>query len=106
MDDSTICAIATPPGHGAISILRLSGKDAWKIAEKLVCFKSSEKNFAEQSANTVHYANIMDGPEVVDDVLVTLFRTPLSYTGEDLVEISCHGAVYIQQRILDALYGR
>ena len=103
MDDSTICAIATPPGHGAISMLRLSGKDAYAIVEKLIHFKSSKKILEKLPANSVHYASIMDGSELVDEVMVLLFRSPHSYTGEDLIEISCHGAIYIQQKIIELL---
>ena len=103
LDDSTICAIATPGGHGAISIVRLSGKESYKIAGKLVRFKSGDKSLDNQTANTIHYAYIMDGKEIVDDVLISLFKAPRSYTGEDLIEISCHGAIYIQQKIIEML---
>jgi len=103
MDDATICAIASPPGHGAISIVRLSGKDSYRIAGLLLELKSKKKDLAKLPGNTIHYADVKDGKEVVDDVLVSLFRSPHSYTGEDLIEISCHGAVYIQQKILELL---
>ena len=103
LDDSTICAIATPPGHGAISIIRLSGKESYKIAGELIRLKSWDKSLRDQAANTVHYASIMDGKEIIDDVLVSIFKAPRSYTGEDLIEISCHGAIYIQQKIIEML---
>ncbi len=102
-DDATICAIATPPGNGAISILRLSGRDAFQIAEGLVSFPSGEKDLDELPANSVHFARILSGEEIIDEVLISIFRAPHSYTGEDLIEISCHGAVYIQQKILELL---
>lgn len=103
LDDVTICAIATPPGHGAISVIRLSGNRAYKIAGKLIRFKSHEKDISKLAGNTIHYASIGTPDEMVDEVLVSLFRTPHSYTGEDLIEISCHGAVYIQQKIMELL---
>jgi tRNA modification GTPase len=102
-DDATICAIATPRGNGAIAILRLSGPDSYKIAEKIVKFPSGGKKMQELPANTIHYASIVSGEEVIDEVLISLFRAPHSYTGEDLIEISCHGASYIQQKILELL---
>jgi tRNA modification GTPase len=102
-DDATICAIATPPGSGAISILRLSGKKAYDIASRIVSFPSGRKKLSDLPANSIHYARIVSGEEIIDEVLVSLFRAPHSYTGEDLVEISCHGAIYIQQKILELL---
>ncbi len=103
IDDATICAIATPHGNGAISILRISGRDAYEIASRLIRFPSGSKKLKELPPNTIHYATVCSGKEVVDEVLVSLFRAPHSYTGEDLVEISCHGATYIQQKILELL---
>lgn len=103
IDDATICAIATPPGNGAISILRLSGRDSYEIAAKLVRFPSGKKKVNKLPANSIHYASIVSGEEIIDEVLVSLFRAPHSYTGEDLIEISCHGALYIQQKILELL---
>jgi tRNA modification GTPase len=105
IDNATICAIATPPGNGAISILRLSGKDSFKIAAQLVNFPSGGKKLEQLPANSIHYANIIAGEVIIDEVLVSLFREPHSYTGEDLIEISCHGAIYIQQKILELLVG-
>jgi len=103
IDDATICAIATPPGNGAISILRISGKDTYKIAASMVNFPSGEKRLEELPANSIHYVSIVSGEEIIDEVLISLFRAPHSYTGEDLIEISCHGALYIQQKILELL---
>jgi tRNA modification GTPase len=102
-EDSTICAIASPPGPGAISIIRLDGKESYEIAEKLIQFKSGKKLIIDLPANTIHYAGILDNDEIIDNVLVSLFRKPHSYTGNDLIEISCHGALYIQQKILELL---
>lgn len=94
----TICAIATAPG-GAIGIVRLSGKDAIAIVERIF-----SKTLRDKAANTVTFGQIKDqGGDVVDEVLVSLFRAPHSYTGEDAVEISCHGSRYILQRVVQIL---
>ncbi|MCK4852935.1 MAG: tRNA uridine-5-carboxymethylaminomethyl(34) synthesis GTPase MnmE [Bacteroidales bacterium] len=104
IDDSTICAIATPPGNGAIAIVRLSGTDTYKIAGKLISFQSGQKDIASLPPNTIHLASISSKEdELIDDVMVSLFRAPHSYTGEDLIELSCHGAHYIQQKILELM---
>lgn len=100
--DSTICAIATSPGNGAIAVIRLSGKHAVAITDKL--FKSpSGKKLGKQAPNTIHFGSIYFKDELIDEVLVSLFKAPHSYTGEDVVEISCHGSVYIQQKLLQCL---
>ena len=95
----TIAAIATPPGIGAIGVLRVSGEKAFIIINKL--FPS--KNLAEQFANTLHIGYIKDGDKILDEVVISIFKNPSSYTGEDVVEISCHGSPYIQQKVLDAI---
>ncbi len=98
----TIVALATPSGAGAIAIIRLSGKDALTIASKV--FKSiSEKNLVNQKTHTIHLGHIVDGEKTLDQVLVSIFKNPNSYTGEDVVEISCHGSVFIQQQIIQLL---
>lgn len=99
---STICAIATPRGRGAISVIRISGKDAFQITDKIFVSKSGKK-ITELEGNTVVYGNIVDAGRFVDDVLVSIFKNPKSYTGEDSVEISCHGSNFIQQEILSLL---
>jgi tRNA modification GTPase len=97
--DDTIVALATPSGSGAISILRLSGKDAITIADKN--FKSvSNKKLNNQKTHTIHLGHILDGAKTIDEVLVSVFKSPNSYTGENVVEISCHGSSYIQQEII------
>ena len=97
--DDTIAAIATPPGIGAIGVLRLSGDQSFNIIQKL--FPS--KNIKEQPANTLHVGYLKEGKTVLDEVVISLFKKPASYTGEDVVEISCHGSPYVQQQVLDAL---
>jgi len=96
----TIIALATPNGLGAISVIRISGKDAIITTEKL--FKSKKKKFlSKQKTHTVHLGHILKNEHELDEVLITLFKGPHSYTGEDTVEISCHGSTYIQQEIID-----
>ncbi len=97
-----IAAISTAPGVGGVAIVRLSGEGSIELVDKL--FRSpSERKLSERQANTIHFGTLTDGDEVVDEVLVSVFKAPHSFTGEDVVEISCHGSVYIQQRILQLL---
>jgi len=92
----TIVAIATPPGEGAIGIIRLSGLDALSIVSSIF----SGKNLALQPTHTIHYGKIKDGSRVVDEVVASIYKGPKSYTGEDVVEISCHGSNYILQQVI------
>lgn len=103
IDDLTIAAIATAPGTGAIAILRLSGKGSIDICDKV--FRSSTKNkkLVNQKPNTIHFGAIYDGDRPIDEVLLSIFKAPRSYTGEDIVEISCHGSQVVQQQILELL---
>lgn len=102
MTEDIICAISTPPGMGAIAIIRLSGKGCRALVDR-VFHSPSLKSLETVTPNTVHFGWIKADDEVVDEVLVTVFRAPHSFTGEDSVEISCHGSVYIQQRIMQLL---
>ncbi len=95
----TITAIATPAGEGAIAIIRLSGKKAIKITDNFYKGKNNKK-LSQQKPNTIHFGEIVDNSQIIDEVLVSIFREPNSYTGENLVEISCHGSIFIQQKIL------
>ena len=95
----TIVAMATPAGAGAIAVIRLSGPEALSIASALFTSVSSKK-LSEQKTHTVHLGYIKDGEKIIDEVLATIFKNPNSYTGEDIVEISCHGSHYIQQEII------
>ncbi len=92
----TICAIATPKGVGAIAIIRLSGENSIKIVNKIF-----SKEITNVKGYSVHYGTISENQQVVDDVLVTVFRAPHSFTGENSVEIACHGSSYIQQKIIE-----
>jgi len=102
VSESTICALATP-GSGAIAVIRISGPDSIAIVEKIFHPVTEGKLLAKQPPNTIHFGTIQDSDKLVDEVLVSLFRTPHSYTGEDSIEISCHGSPYIQQKILELL---
>ena len=104
IDQSTICAIATSPGVGAIATIRLSGEKAIEIADKVFQSPMKTKMLASQKANTLHVGTISEETEIIDEVVASLFRAPHSFTGEDVVEITCHGAMYIQQRILEVLF--
>ena len=97
--DDTIVALATPAGAGAIAIIRLSGNEAIALASHV--FESvSGKVLKDQLTHTVHLGHIKDGERMIDEVLATIFKNPKSYTGEDVVEFSCHGSNYIQQEII------
>jgi tRNA modification GTPase len=97
--DDTIAAIATPPGIGAIGVLRLSGDKAFDIIQPL--FPS--KNLKDQKANTLHVGYLKEGENILDEVVISIFKKPHSYTGEDVIEISCHGSPFVQQQVLDTL---
>ena len=101
-EDSVICAIATSPGMGAIAVIRVSGEGSVELCDSIF-FSPSGKRLVDALPNTVLFGQIREGEELIDEVLATVFRSPRSFTGEDSVEISCHGSVYIQQRILQAL---
>ncbi|OZV69878.1 tRNA uridine-5-carboxymethylaminomethyl(34) synthesis GTPase MnmE [Winogradskyella aurantia] len=95
----TIIALATPSGSGAIAVIRLSGESSISLVSKH--FKSvSQKDLRKQATHTIHLGHIINGTRVLDEVLVSVFKNPNSYTGEDVVEISCHGSLYIQQEII------
>ncbi len=102
-ENQTICAIATPPGHGAIAIIRVSGPEALRICEAVFVPRKAGKNITEAATHTIHFGTVEHGEELIDEVLVSVFREPHSYTGENAVEISCHGSSYIQQKIVELL---
>jgi len=105
MNDDTITAISTPPGTGAIAMIRLSGSRAVEIADK-VFISPAGKQLKDQSPNTLHFGSISDGDELIDEVVAGIYKAPYSYTGENMVEISCHGSPYIQKRLLELLVSR
>ena len=100
--NDTIVALATPSGAGAIAVIRVSGPDALNIVAPLFKAKS-KKDLKEQPSHTLHLGNIVDGERTLDEVLVSIFKGTRSYTGEETVEISCHGSPFIQQEIIQLL---
>ena len=100
INQETIVALATPNGLGAISVIRISGLNAISITEKLFKPKGNKK-LSNQKSHTVHLGHLIRNGHELDEVLVTLFKGPHSYTGENTIEISCHGSTYIQQEIID-----
>ena len=93
----TICALATAPG-GALGIIRISGPQSLEILSHVF-----SKDLSNAKPNTIHYGHIKDGTEIIDEVMVSIFRAPHSYTGEDSAEISCHGSRYILNKVLELL---
>ena len=102
INQETIVALATPSGAGAIAVIRLSGQNAISIAAEV--FQSvSGKDISTQKTHTIHLGHVVDGAKTYDQVLLSLFKGPNSYTGENVVEISCHGSTFIQQQIIQLL---
>lgn len=97
----TIAAIATAMTSSGIGIIRISGEEAFSIAEKIFQPKKERKRLTEQDTYTIHYGNIVDGDEIIDEVIVLLMRGHHSYTAEDTVEIDCHGGIYVMKKILE-----
>ena len=107
--DDTIAAISTPLGEGGISVLRITGNKTFNIVEEIFFKdKKGENKFIASgvASHTIHFGYIIDEGTVIDEVLVSIFRKPNSYTGEDLVEISSHGGVYVTQRILSSILSK
>ena len=99
ISQETIVALASPSGAGAIAVIRISGKEAIVIAEQV--FQSvSGKAISQQKTHTIHLGHIVEEGKIYDQVLLSIFKNPNSYTGEDVIEISCHGSTYIQQQII------
>ena len=102
ISEGTIMALSTASGAGAIAIIRLSGTEAIELTDGL--FKArSGKQLKDQKSHSIHLGDIMNNNSIVDEVLVSVFKNPNSYTGEDVIEISCHGSPYIQQQIMKIL---
>ena len=101
---NTICAVSTPAGMGGIAVIRVSGSDSFAVCDKIFRAKHGKK-LQTQPQYSVIYGNIVDtdGDDIIDDVLISVFRAPHSFTAEDTVEISCHGSLYIQQKIMQLL---
>ena len=102
IQNDTIVALASPSGAGAIAVIRISGNDAIRVSNSV--FNSiSGKDITKQKTHTLHLGHIVDGTKVIDQVLLSIFKGPNSYTGENTIEISCHGSTYIQQQIIQLL---
>lgn len=102
MKKDTIAAIATAMTNSGIGIVRISGPEAFDIIQKIYTGKN-EKIFSKIESHTIHYGYITDGKETIDEVLVMIMRGPKSFTGEDTVEINCHGGVYVVKRVLETV---
>ena len=102
MNYETICSISTAPGQGAIAIVRISGQQALKICQKIFQ-PHNKKKFSFQNTQKVLLGNIVEKNKIIDEVIVTIFQEPKSYTGENMIEISCHGSTYIQSKIIHIL---
>ena len=100
--DDTIVALATPPGVGAIGVIRISGSKSFDIADQL--FPS--KKISRQPTHTLHVGQLKEDVKVLDEVVVALYKSPKSYTGEDVIEISCHGSPFIHEKILQAIMNK
>src|SRR5262245_56805639 len=101
--NDTIVALATPAGSGAIAVIRLSGKLSFNIADAVFAGKTK---IADAKTHSLHFGTIKENETVLDEVLISVFKSPHSFTGEDSVEISCHGSVYIQQKIIQLLISK
>jgi tRNA modification GTPase len=98
-----ICALATAPGVGAIAVIRVSGKGCINIVNKIFNPKKQNVEIEKSAGYRIYFGAITENEQTIDDVLVSVFKQPHSYTGEDSIEISCHGSAYIQQKIIEAL---
>ena len=102
MNQDTICAIATAQG-GAIGIIRISGPDAINITSRIFIPAKTSKTLTDSKPYTLTFGHIRNEKEIIDEVLVSLFRAPHSYTGENCTEITCHGSSYILQQVMQLL---
>ena len=105
LDKSTICAVSTAPGVGGIAVIRVSGPEALPVALRLFRYGGETPVAESVKPRYAYYGEVIAGDELIDEVVLTYFRAPHSFTGEDTVEISCHGSVYIRRRLLECLVG-
>lgn len=103
MNDATIAAISTPPGKGGIAVIRISGSEAVAIGEKMFKTKSGRKLSEIEGAKMV-YGDILYNGKIIDDGLASVFFSPHSYTGEDTVEINCHGGILLANKVLESAF--
>ncbi|MEY8428471.1 tRNA uridine-5-carboxymethylaminomethyl(34) synthesis GTPase MnmE [Lachnospiraceae bacterium 46-15] len=103
MKSETIAAVSTPMSDGGIGIIRISGEDAFVVADRIYRSKSGNKKLSDQLSHTIHYGYIYDDGMVIDEVLVMLMRAPRSFTAEDTVEINCHGGIVAMRKVLETV---
>ena len=101
--ETTIAAISTAMSASGIGIIRISGENAMDVISRIYRSKGGKKKIKEVPTHTIHYGYIYDGEELIDEVLVMIMHAPRTFTGEDTVEIDCHGGVYAMQRVLDTV---
>ena len=102
-NDDAICAISSPPGSGAIAVIRISGKNSLTIIQKFFFPSNPDKNISRVDGYTMHFGEIKEKNHIIDQVVAGVYRNPNSYTAEDMVEIFCHGSEYIQQKVLELM---
>ena len=103
MNQDTIAAVATPPGNGGISVIRISGSDAVKIADRVFAYGQGQK-LSEAGSHVFHYGHAVFGDKIIDECMAVVMRAPRSYTREDCVEIHCHGGALVTKTVLEALF--
>ena len=101
--ETTIAAISTAMSASGIGIVRISGEDAMEVISRIYRSKGGKKRIKEVPSHTIHYGYIYDGEELIDEVLVMIMRAPRTFTGEDTVEIDCHGGVFAMKRVLETV---
>lgn len=101
MRTDTIAAIATGLSSGGISIIRISGDEAFSVIDRIFQAKSKKKKLSKEKSHTIHYGFIVDGEAIVDEVMVTIMRAPSTYTREDVIEINCHGGIIVTRKVLE-----
>ena len=100
MKKDTIAAISTGMTNSGIGIVRISGEDAFSVADRIY---RGKKSLSGAPSHTIHYGHIADGDDIIDEVLVMAMRAPRTFTGEDTVEINCHGGTYVVSRVLETV---
>lgn len=103
MRGDTIAAISTAMNSAGIGIIRISGEEAFRVIDRVYQSKGKKKKLSEEPSHTIHYGFIVDGEEVIDEVLVMLMRGPRSFTAEDTVEINCHGGIFAMKKVLETV---
>ncbi len=101
--EDTICALSTPEGYGALSVIRISGGGAFSVCEKIFTPSGKNKSLSDRNFPAVVFGKVMDGADILDEAVLTLFKGPRSFTGEDTAEFSLHGSPYIRKRVLELL---